>query len=209
MAQSQSKKAFESNANISPDMFESPFLNALTRTHIAIPLAIFYGSALYLLFFDRSLAPVSLWGSLGYFALGAFVFTFVEYNVHRFVYHIRLTSNWSKKLAYTMHGIHHDYPKDKMRLAMPPWLSAILAYLIVSFFRSTFGAAGNPLAAGFLTGYATYLLIHYSVHIFPAPRNILGKLWKIHTLHHYKYPDQLFGVTSPFWDVVYRTYVKR
>ena len=40
--------------------------------------------------------------------------------------------------------------------------------------------------AGFMTGYAFYLLVHYSVHIFRPPNNILKELWKNHAIHHYK-----------------------
>ncbi|MCI5073020.1 sterol desaturase family protein [bacterium] len=200
---------FKSNNNVSPDIFKNPFLNFLTRTHIAIPLAIFYGSSIFLLFFSDASRVLSGLNKLGMFGLGLFIFTFVEYNVHRFVYHAVGNFEWTKKIAYIVHGIHHDYPKDKMRLALPPWLSIIIAYLIVSIFEFMAPKQAHPLAAGFLFGYATYLAVHYSVHIFPTPRNFLKVLWKNHNLHHYKYKDKLYGVSSPLWDYIYRTHVPK
>lgn len=196
---------FKSNNNVSPDMFKNPFLNLLTRTHISLPLIIFYGCSAYLLIFSKSSQPLPVFFKLGLFCLGLFIFTFVEYNVHRFVYHPIGDLKWAKKIAYAVHGIHHDYPKDKMRLALPPWLSILIAYLIVSLFELIAPYQAHPLAAGFLFGYASYLVVHYAVHIFPTPRNFLGILWKNHNLHHYKYKDKLYGVSSPLWDYVYRT----
>ncbi|HMQ10556.1 MAG TPA: sterol desaturase family protein [Oligoflexia bacterium] len=200
---------FKSNNNVSPDMFKSSFLNFLTRTHISLPLIIFYGSSAYLLFFPKSAVPLTAMHTLGLFCLGLLIFTFVEYNIHRFIYHPVGNLNWAKKIAYSVHGIHHDYPKDKMRLALPPWLSVLIAYLIVVLFEKVAPNQAQPLASGFLFGYATYLVVHYAVHIFPTPRNFLGVLWKNHNLHHYKYKDKLYGVSSPLWDYVYRTHAPK
>jgi sterol desaturase/sphingolipid hydroxylase (fatty acid hydroxylase superfamily) len=74
-------------------------------------------------------------------------------------------------ITYKIHGIHHDYPKDKRRLAMPPWLSVIVATLLLMLFRVVFSFQGFVFTAGFLVGYALYLIMHYSVHAFPPPRN--------------------------------------
>ena len=32
---------------------------------------------------------------------------------HRFVYHIDLETEASKKFAYNVHGVHHDYPEGQ------------------------------------------------------------------------------------------------
>jgi sterol desaturase/sphingolipid hydroxylase (fatty acid hydroxylase superfamily) len=77
--------------------------------------------------------------------------------------------------------------------------------IFIALFRLIFGEYGFPMVGGFLTGYATYLCVHYSVHAFRPPRNFLRKLWINHSMHHYKDQNTVFGVSSPLWDYVFRT----
>ncbi len=63
-----------------------------------------------------------------------------------------------------------------------------------------------PAFAGFLTGYLVYDLMHYATHHFPMRKGIWKQLKRLHMQHHYKYPNQLFGVSSPIWDLVFSTY---
>ena len=59
--------------------------------------------------------------------------------------------------------------------------------------------------AGIITGYMVYSSIHYSIHTY-KPIKGLKFLWAHHLKHHNpKYEDRAFGVTSPFWDWVFRT----
>jgi sterol desaturase/sphingolipid hydroxylase (fatty acid hydroxylase superfamily) len=110
-----------------------------------------------------------------------------------------------KKLQYTMHGVHHEYPKDKDRLAMPPLLSITLATILLLIFRVILGDFVFAFLPGFLVGYALYLSVHYMVHAFQPPKNFLKALWVNHGVHHYKDGEIVFGVSSPLWDYVYGT----
>jgi sterol desaturase/sphingolipid hydroxylase (fatty acid hydroxylase superfamily) len=58
-------------------------------------------------------------------------------------------------------------------------------------------------------GYAGYLSIHYMVHSFQPPKNFLKILWINHGIHHYKNGEEVFGVSSPLWDYIYGTMVKK
>lgn len=190
-------------------LFKNKFLESLTRTHIAVPLTIFYGAALvlvgYSLYFGL-IAPLSnLWLFLG----GFFFFTLVEYLVHRYAFHIEPTTPKREKFQYTFHGVHHDFPRDKSRLAMPPVMSVVLATAFLFLYKLVMGNYGLPFAAGFLAGYATYLCVHYSVHAFRPPKNFLKILWAHHAIHHYQDPDRAFGVSSPLWDVILGTMPER
>ena len=189
----------------SPKLFKNPFLEKLTHTHISLPLIIFGVIAASLLYygifekgFEVPLMVVLFFG-------GLFFFTFIEYLMHRYLYHIPATSERKKKIAYTMHGVHHDYPKDKSRLAMPPLLSLIIATVLFIIYRSVLGDYVFGFLAGFLIGYAGYLAIHYSVHAFRVPKHFLKILWHHHSIHHYRESDRAFGVSSPLWDVIFRT----
>ncbi|XP_070677752.1 dihydroceramide fatty acyl 2-hydroxylase FAH1-like [Malus domestica] len=58
---------------------------------------------------------------------GIFVWTLVEYILHRFLFHMKTRSYWRNTIHYAIHGYHHKYPKDAMRLVMPPPAAAALS----------------------------------------------------------------------------------
>ena len=114
-------------------------------------------------------------------------------------------TNIRKKLQYVMHGVHHEFPKDKSRLAMPPLLSITLSSVLLLIFRVILGDFVFAFLPGVLVGYSTYLSIHYMIHVFQPPDNFFKRLWINHSVHHYKNGEVVFGVSSPLWDYVYRT----
>jgi sterol desaturase/sphingolipid hydroxylase (fatty acid hydroxylase superfamily) len=191
-------------------MFKSDFLESLSRTHISVPLIIFYGTAAVLMTYEFIYNNTLFWWQLliAFFA-GFLGWTLFEYLAHRFIFHVgENASDFRKKIQDTLHGVHHEFPRDKGRLAMPPTISVVIATLVILLFNYIFGTYGFSVVAGFLAGYATYLIVHYSVHAFRPPRNIFRKLWINHSLHHYKNPGQIFGVSSPLWDYVFGTMPK-
>ncbi len=189
----------------SPKLFENPFLEKLTHTHIAYPLIIFGSVATILFYYGIDQKGFETPTMILLFVAGMFFFTLVEYLMHRYLYHIPATSPRRKKISYTMHGVHHDYPKDKSRLAMPPVLGLVIATILFVIYRAILGDYVFGFLAGFLIGYAGYLGVHYSVHIFKVPNNFLKVLWHHHSIHHYREPDRAFGVSSPLWDHIFRT----
>ncbi|HET7360532.1 MAG TPA: fatty acid hydroxylase, partial [Salinimicrobium sp.] len=72
----------------SPKLFENPILEKLTHTHISFPLIIFGIIAAALVYYgtiEKGFeAPIMV---LLFFA-GLFFFTFVEYIMHRYLYHL-------------------------------------------------------------------------------------------------------------------------
>jgi hypothetical protein len=178
-------------------IFTSKLLESMTRTHIALPLTIFYGTAIGLLVYSIFWLEISFWSCFWIFMCGFILFTLLEYGIHKFIFHMETNTAFRKKMQYSFHGIHHDYPKDRSRLAMPPVLSIVLALIFYQLYRLLFDDFGVPLASGFLAGYASYLCVHYVVHAFRPPGNFLKILWTHHAIHHYKEPDRAFGVSSP------------
>lgn len=189
----------------SPKLFDNPFLEKLTHTHISLPLIIFSVISAALIYYGIIEKGFEVPEMILLFIAGFFFFTFIEYIMHRYLYHIPATSETKKKVSYTMHGVHHDYPKDKSRLAMPPLLSLIIATVFFIIYRTVMGDYAFGFLAGFLMGYAAYLAVHYSIHAFNVPNNFLKTLWHHHSIHHYREPDRAFGVTSPFWDHIFGT----
>ena len=185
-------------------LFKSPLLEAMTKTHIAFPLTIFYGTGLLALYVSLFRLNLPVAPSIALF-VGAFFFTLVEYLVHRYFYHMGTDSPRKARLQYVFHGVHHDHPRDKKRLALPPLMSVLVAAMFVGIFYALLGNSGIAFGGGFMTGYATYLLAHYAIHVYNPPKNFLGVIWKHHNLHHYVGDTGAFGVSSPLWDHVFGT----
>ena len=186
-------------------LFQNPILEKLTRTHIAVPLTIFTVFSAALLVWSVTHTTLSAGTTIGLFLLGVIAFTWVEYMVHRHVFHMKTYSALREKLQYTMHGVHHEFPKDKDRLAMPPLLSVTIATILLLLFRVAMGDLVFAFLPGFLVGYAAYLSVHYMVHAFAPPKNFFRVLWLNHGSHHYKNGELIYGVSSPLWDYIYGT----
>lgn len=189
----------------SKKLFKNPVLERLSRTHIAVPLTIFFVFASSLLYWSIAHTSLSIWTTVGTFFIGVIVFTWVEYMAHRFVFHMPTYTKFRAKLQYTMHGVHHEFPKDKDRLAMPPLLSVTISTILLLLLRVMLGDFVFSFLPGFLVGYSAYLGIHYMVHVYQPPKNFFKVLWINHSVHHYKDGEMIFGVSSPLWDYVYGT----
>jgi 4-hydroxysphinganine ceramide fatty acyl 2-hydroxylase len=202
-------KAYVSNENISVPLFKNKWVDRFTRTHIAVPVSLFFLYAFGLILYTQMKTNLTNYQVVSLFFGGWLLFTFVEYLVHRYVYHMEASTPKKVKMQYTMHGVHHDYPKDKQRLAMPPFLSVTISTILLLIFELLLDKYSFSFLAGFLVGYAFYLLVHYSVHIFRMPNNFLKALWINHSIHHYSPEDAMFGVSSPIWDYVFGTANKK
>lgn len=195
--------------NGSARMFKNPVLEKLSRTHISIPIILFFSISAVSLFYALTKTDISVF--VGFIVLlgGFLVFTFVEYMMHKHFFHMEPDTPAKDKLQYSVHGVHHDYPKDKDRLAMPPFVSAAYAFIFYIVFTFIMGDFALFFLPGFLFGYAAYLGVHYAVHAFQPPKNFLKILWVNHAVHHYKDPDVAFGVSSPLWDYILGTMPKK
>ena len=184
----------------SAQLFENPLLEQLSHTHIAWPVGIFITTTLLSLYYGFTHGFLSGLSALGLFLGGLLLFTFVEYMVHRYLYHLPATTPRKVKFQYAMHGVHHEFPKDKTRLAMPPIVTVFVASLLFFVFRLVFGSWAFGILAGFTFGYASYLFVHYAIHAYSPPKNFLRVWWTHHSQHHYRQDEVAFGVSSTLWD---------
>jgi len=190
-------------------IFENPVLERLTRTHISLPIFIFIAIATGLIYYGLTRSFIGVVEAVGLFFTGWLLFSLLEYVAHRFLFHMETDTPAKARIQYTFHGNHHDFPKDKERLAMPPIVSVFIASLLFFVFKLVFGQFVFGILAGVLFGYAMYLLVHYAVHAYAPPKNFLKTLWIHHSIHHYKDPSVAYGVSSPLWDYVLGTMPKR
>jgi sterol desaturase/sphingolipid hydroxylase (fatty acid hydroxylase superfamily) len=186
-------------------IFESSVLEKLSRTHISIPISIFILISIGLLYIAIQYTTLRTIAVVALFLGGLLTWTFMEYILHRFVFHMNPTTTWKRKLQYAFHGVHHEYPKDKTRLAMPPLMSIAIASVLFVVIYLLINTSVFGFLPGLLTGYAAYLFVHYVVHAYPPPKNLFNQLWVSHAVHHYKDDTKLYGVSSPLWDFVFRT----
>jgi 4-hydroxysphinganine ceramide fatty acyl 2-hydroxylase len=193
----------------SAQMFQNPVLEKISRTHISIPLILFFSVASVSLYYAITTTLIGLGIGALLFLGGFFAFTFVEYMMHKHFFHMEPDTPIKDKLQYTVHGVHHDYPKDKDRLAMPPFVSLAYALIFYGVFTLIMGDYALYFLPGFVIGYASYLGVHYLVHAYQPPKNFLKILWVNHAVHHYKDPDAAFGVSSPLWDYILGTMPKK
>jgi sterol desaturase/sphingolipid hydroxylase (fatty acid hydroxylase superfamily) len=138
-------------------LFRNKLLERLTRTHIAVPLVLFSLISTGLIIYGIKNSHITSTNEIPIFLIGFFAFTLVEYLMHRFLFHLKPTNVRREKFTYAVHGVHHDYPKDKDRLAMPIPMSITLAVLFFLFFRLILGKLVFAFLPGFFVGYAYYL----------------------------------------------------
>lgn len=202
----QMAKNFVSNKDETVRMFESDFMEALSKVHPAVPVVIYVPVISF--FFYISIADFSIPGLNIFYliVLGIIVWTFTEYILHRFIFHYEPHSKFGEKIHFIFHGVHHDYPNDSKRLVMPPSVSIPLAVLFYVIFQTILGGKlVAPFFIGFLLGYLAYDMTHYAVHHFRIHNRFLLALKKHHMKHHFQDATKGFGVSSPAWDKIIGT----
>ena len=185
-------------------LFENDFLEMMTKTHPLVAYTMYFPLIAWMLHYGLAIRGLKATNEALLFLGGIFTWTLFEYLMHRWVFHIIAESPRAQRIVYTMHGVHHEYPRDKDRLFMPPVPSVILASLIFYLQYLAMGWQALAFFPGFLFGYILYGSMHYAIHAYAPPR-FMKALWRNHHLHHYKYPDKGFGVSSVLWDVIFRT----
>lgn len=189
-------------------VFQNGFLEMMTKTHPMVIYSMYIPVIVFCLYYALSYLELKTLKVLGLFFLGLLTWTLVEYILHRYIFHIISESPRVQRIIYKLHGVHHEYPRDQERLFMPPIPSLIIACIFFSIQYLIFGAYVLAFFSGFLLGYLLYGSLHYAIHAF-APPKFLKALWRNHHLHHYKYPEKGFGVSSVLWDIVFGTHISK
>ncbi|MGC9523496.1 MAG: sterol desaturase family protein [Anaerolineae bacterium] len=192
-------------------LFESDFLEFFTHIHPAVVVVIWLPVAVYALVRAVLDERLGIGGLIVGVLAGLFVWTFVEYTLHRFVFHFKARTPRQERLSFLFHGVHHAQPQSKTRLVMPPAVSVPLGLVFYGLFHLVIGrllgapAWIAPVFAGFIVGYLAYDLTHYATHHFRVRRGYFKMVRKHHWQHHIQTPNQRFGVSSPLWDYVFGT----
>ncbi|MCY1061985.1 sterol desaturase family protein [Nannocystis sp. SCPEA4] len=192
----------------SPPFFRRPLFERLTRAHWASPYLLWAAPIAACLAFGAGAHDLPRLALL--VAGGWLVWTFVEYWLHRGFFHLAPTTPARRVTSFIVHRHHHVAPNDRDRLVATPLYSGGLALLLLGVYTLAAGPAARwPLLAGSLVGYIFYELAHLRAH-HGRPRTALGRaLRRRHLRHHFTDRGADFGISSPLWDLVFRTYSKR
>lgn len=196
-------KNYVSNSPESVRMFKQRWMEALSKVHFSVPLFI-YIPVIGVFTYLSLHAGLPILSYFGYFALGLFVWSCAEYILHRFVFHFVPASSWGLRLHFIFHGVHHDYPRDRLRLVMPPSASIPLAFLFYFLFSLVFKKAELwAFFPGFVLGYLIYDMMHYAMHHANFKSGLFKKIKDHHMLHHYSDMSKGYGVSSVLWDKIF------
>jgi len=198
-------KSFKIDNKGSGRLFSSSVLERMTRTHFLIPVIFYYAVAIVFMWVTWEQKTFPFMNAVWLLPAGWLLFTLVEYLIHRFLFHFHAVSEKELNFQYNIHGVHHEFPKDKKRLVMPPVISILLSAGFYFLFVFLLGDMGMLLFAGFISGYSSYLIIHFAVHALKPPRNFLRFFWTHHSLHHYASVHSAFSVSMPLWDYLFGT----
>ena len=149
------------------------------------------------------LAVVVFLGLAGMYRLylvlaGVAAWTLLEYLVHRFAFHIY-------SIGRRLHQLHHDHPSDpdaERSSLSTPLLALPIGFLLIG---SAGLADGSAIFAGLLSGYLTFIVMHYAVHRWPIEPDSWLYSAKMRHLTHHRLENCNYGVTTIFWDIVFRT----
>lgn len=189
-------------------LFKSDFLEMMTKTHPYVIYSIYFPILGFMLYYGNAYIGIAGKTEAWLFFGGLLFWTLFEYLMHRYVFHFITDNIRGRKFVYTLHGVHHEYPRDKERLFMPPVPSLIISSLIFGGMYLAMGYYALSFFPGFMVGYILYGTMHYAIHSI-APPPFMKALWRNHHLHHYKFPQKGFGVSSVLWDHIFGTVPKK
>lgn len=189
---------------ISIRMFRSPSLERLAHAHWVTPIVWFGPAIVYGAW--KGWRKHGAMRAAALFLAGWLTWTLLEYLLHRFLFHRPATTMPERIRSFLSHGYHHVYPDDPGRLVAPPLMSWPPALIIGLLLYLSLGARVSwPVFAGIAAGYVAYDWIHYYVH-HARPKTTLGRaLREYHMRHHFEDTHRHYGVSSPLWDIVFRT----
>ena len=194
---------FVSNRNETVRMFKNPVLEYFSHIHPITPVVVYVPVVVLCSWLGFPLVP--LFSGIAAFVGGVLLWTLMEYAIHRWAFHYEPKTEYGKYMHFLVHGVHHDYPRDSTRLVMPLLVSVPLGLAFFLLFGLLFGNYQYVVFAGFIAGYVAYDSMHYAVHHLPMKNRFAKFMKHYHLRHHYNDENTAYGISSPLWDMVFRT----
>jgi len=169
-----------------------------------------YNFVHYLMSFSLFILSIGL-GISWYFSLfvtffGFFFWLFLEYVVHRYIFHYKSKNATIRKIVYAIHGIHHAKPKQDEHFNVPVLPIVIMWFVVIGLSYLIFGVYAFPLLSGTMLMHLYYNYIHYVIHKEKTTNKYLKMIKKNHMKHHYEDSTKNFGVTNVIFDKLFHTF---
>src|SRR4051812_17880511 len=165
---------------------------------------------LFLLYFTANGRILSL---LWLVPTGVFIWTLLEYALHRFLFHIQIPirNPQLRDIVNSSHLLHHASPRDPGKVLVHPVyglaISSLLYGVLLVITRNAFSAAA--VMVGIWAGFLYYEAVHYRVHFSLSGSGFIARQRRSHFYHHFTNNKRCFGVTSPLWDHIFGTTLPR
>lgn len=144
--------------------------------------------------------------SLLWFISGLVAWIFLEYLLHRFVFHLKTRNLWLRKLVYSVHGTHHANPQDKNKFYVPLIPSLCITLILFVISGLVLEQACYAFLAGILSMHQLYNLMHLWIHSGRKSRFVfLHRMRDHHLRHHSVDGKRYFGVTTKIADYLFKT----
>jgi hypothetical protein len=132
--------------------------------------------------------------------LGALCWSFVEYGIHGLLAHRFRTP------VSPIHWSHHRTPAAVFTSPVA-WLPIAVAVSALATW-AVGPARAAAFTAGLLAGFLRYEYVHWRVHFREPRSHHQARLRDHHLAHHFVNPSAYHGVTTRFWDRVFRSLPK-
>jgi sterol desaturase/sphingolipid hydroxylase (fatty acid hydroxylase superfamily) len=182
-------------------MFDSEFFEFFSKVHPAAPFVFWIPIALFTIASALMDGTTDWKLTLACAPLGFLTWQFLEYFIHKKVFHWLGIGPISRRFHDIVHGFHHKYPDDDSRLVMPLTVSIGLAAVIgggLYFVQRP--DLTIPFWTGLLAGYLFYDFMHWSTHYRKPINEWERKLRAHHMAHHFADPDANFGISHMWMD---------
>lgn len=149
---------------------------------------------------------------LFFYALGFVVWTWVEYEVHRYILHGRfpdgpgLFRHFLHKSFDHLHWEHHARPWDGNHVNGTLKDTGLFVALLLGASLLFPSWTASLLIAGVIQAYIIEEWVHHSVHFCTFKNRYFRYIRRHHLYHHSpKGSEAGYGLTNGFWDIVYAT----
>ncbi|MCO4744844.1 MAG: sterol desaturase family protein [Proteobacteria bacterium] len=184
-------------------VFKNNFVEDVLATSRWWLPGVWFGGFIAYGFYLAVVGDMGMAKGLGLYGAGILGWTFIEYALHRWAFHFHVEPDDfdAKMRLFLLHGYHHEFPNDKLRLVAPPMLSWPLAVIILGTYTLIGGLEPALILFGGTTcGYLFYDWTHYGTHHFRPKDPVFKLIRRSHMIHHYKLFQLNMGISTPLWD---------